>query len=233
MIGPIRASALAFLIALLATLAEAIRRRSVPAVVNASLSLCVALLPLALDLVLTQPVAWSAESGPTLTVWMAVAGLLHSVGMLGLYESTDWWDHLTHACSAALLAALVYACVLVVAQHGALPGGERWVGLVTVLVVLLAGVCWELGELFARDVGNRYGIEPVLVYYGPADTALDLVFDLLGVLAVVSFDLRLFVALAAPHPQTATQLFYGTVALLVVLTVGFAVVLTLVFDDEP
>ncbi|MFD1568126.1 hypothetical protein ACFSAU_11535, partial [Halolamina litorea] len=119
------------------------------------------------------------------TFWVAVAGFLHSLGMLGRYESVWWWDHLTHTLSAALLAALLYASLLVVAPGVAVVG--------TVVVTLTLGVVWEIGELLAREVASRYDIEPVLVHYGRRDTALDLVFDAVGTVLVVALDLRLFV----------------------------------------
>jgi hypothetical protein len=69
--------------------------------------------------------------------------------------------------------------------------------------VLVVGVFWELVELLARDVGERYDVEPVLVHYGRRDTALDLVFDLVGALAVVGLDVRTFLPLAERHPDGA------------------------------
>jgi len=63
----------------------------------------------------------------------------------------------------------------------------------TVVLTLAAGVFWELIELIARDVGRRYDVEPVLVHYGRRDTTLDLVFDVVGALLVVGFDVRVFV----------------------------------------
>jgi hypothetical protein len=214
---------------ILVALAEGCRRRNAPAVVNASLSFLVAVLPLLVELVAGSSLGWSAESEVVLTLWIAAAGLLHSVGMLGLYESVDWWDHLTHTFSAALLAALVYAGMIVVAGQGGLPPVD-WVGAVTVLFVLLAGVWWELVELFARDIGQRYGIEPVLVYYGVLDTALDLVFDLVGVLLIVLLDVRVFVPIAAGTPQATELLLFGVTGFLSVSTLLLAVLVRFVFD---
>jgi hypothetical protein len=119
-----------------------------------------------------------------LAFWIAVAGLLHALGMLGRYDSVWWWDHLTHTLSAALAAALLYAGLLVVAPAIAVAG--------TVLTIVVLGVLWEAGELFAREVADRYDIEPVLVHYGWRDTALDLLFDVVGAGVVVALDVRLF-----------------------------------------
>jgi len=120
-----------------------------------------------------------------LTLWVAVAGFLHALGMLGRYDSVWWWDHLTHTFSAALAAALLYAALLVVGWNNAV--------VLTLLSILFLGVLWEVGELIAREVADWYDIEPVLVHYGWRDTALDLVFDVVGAALVVALDLRLFV----------------------------------------
>lgn len=140
---------------------------------------------------------------PELAVWAAVAGFLHSIGMLGPYESVWWWDHLTHTVSAALLAALVYAGFLVTV-------GGTWslplVAVATVAYTVAAGVVWELVELVARAFGERYGVEPMLIHYGWWDTGLDLAFDLLAAVSVVALDVRLFVAFASAAPATTQTL---------------------------
>jgi hypothetical protein len=199
----------------LATAAVAVlaaRRNEGAAVVNAVVALAV------------DAVAIGAATGfqlegaplvaPALAVWTAFAGLIHSIGMLGPYESVWWWDHLTHTVSAALLAALVYAALVVTV-------GESWspglVAAATIGYTLAAGVVWELLELVARAVGERYGVEPVLVHYGWRDTALDVVFDLLAAVAVVALDVRLFLSFAREAPATARGLLvWSTGALLAV-----------------
>jgi hypothetical protein len=174
-------------IGILVTLLEAGRRRNVAAAINAFVALSVALLPRALDH------ATAVAVGPTLPLWIAAAGLLHAVGMLGPYDDIWWWDHVTHFVSAALVAALVHAAVVAGSADTA-PFGA--VAAATVLFTLAAGVLWELGELIARELGERFDIDPVLVHYGWDDTALDLGFDLVGAAAVVALDLRVFVPLA-------------------------------------
>jgi hypothetical protein len=173
-----------------------VRRRNVAAAVNTFLSLALA----SLAVVLAggySPVTETAFS-PELPLLVAVAGLLHSVGMLGFYESVWWWDHLTHTVSATLIAALVYAA-LIVAADGTAP--TTTTAVLTVAYTFAIGVFWELIELVARAVGERYDIEPVLVHYGWRDTAFDLVFDVLGAIVVVVVDVRLFVDLADDFPQ--------------------------------
>jgi hypothetical protein len=173
-----------------------VRRRNVAAAVNTFLSLVLALLAVVLGGGYS-PVTETAFS-PALPLLVAVAGLLHSVGMLGFYESVWWWDHLTHTVSAMLIAALVYAA-LIVATDGTTP--TTTIAVLTVAYTFAIGVFWELIELVARAVGERYDIEPVLVHYGWRDTAFDLVFDVLGAIVVVVVDVRLFVDLADDFPQ--------------------------------
>jgi hypothetical protein len=164
----------------------AVRRRDVAAAVNAGGALVLSFVPILLETAIR-----GVEIGPVLPAWLAVAGVLHAVGMLGLYESTSWWDHLTHTVSAALVAALLYAAIPAWA-----PGMSRpAVAAATVAGTFVVGVCWELVELAAREVGARYDIEPVLVYYGRRDTAIDLGFDIVGALLVVAADVRVFVPL--------------------------------------
>lgn len=191
---------LALLAGILLTVAEGVRRRDYSATVNALVALAAALVPVAVD-------AAVVAVDPLLTLWVALAGLLHAVGMLGPYDTVWWWDHLTHGLSAALVAALAYAAALVLARDGGLPVGPV---AATLGFVALAGVAWELLELVARDVAERLDIDPVLVFYGWRDAALDLAFDLFGALVVVLLDVRAFRPVVAPFPD-ATRAVAGTV----------------------
>lgn len=197
--------------AIFALVVVAVRRWSVAAVINTLAAFVLALLPSVVE-VLSQVMPGRGVSfGVVLPVWLAAAGLLHSLGMLGLYESTWWWDHLTHTVSAALVAAVLYAAVIVTgpAVAGIGPAPERvWV--VTVVFTLAIGVFWELIELAARDVGERFDIEPVLVYYGVRDTAFDLGFDVVGALLVVGVDLRVFVPIVERFPDVTRVVLFGT-----------------------
>lgn len=196
--------------AIVVTLLVGIRRRNGSAVVNAAVAFLFTLVPVLAGAVLDPSGSGGIVVGPALPLWIATAGLLHSVGMLGSYESTWWWDHLTHTVSAALVAALVYAGIVVTVRHT--PGvavGRGAVVAITLLFTVAVGVFWELIELVARDVGDRYGVEPVLVHYGWRDTAIDLGFDLLGALLVVLLDLRLFVAVLDQIPDITRLLLVG------------------------
>lgn len=214
--------------ALALTLLVAVRRRDVSAAVNALVALAIALLSVPLAAGVQSPVEHPLLT-PELPVWVTVAGFLHSLGMLGLYESIWWWDHLTHTVSTMLVAALVYAGLIVAVSTGAAPAlSLAAVAGATVLFTFAVGVFWELVELVARAVGERYDIEPVLVHYGWRDTAFDLLFDLVGAVVVVVLDLRVFVDLASRAPDvthTVVSVTGATVtvgSILLALGLGFS-----------
>jgi hypothetical protein len=193
--------------------------RRTAAAVNAAVATAATLVPLALDAVV---VGQQIPLLPELTLWIGIAGFLHVLGMFGLYESTSWWDHLTHFVSSALVAALLYAGLLVTTGATTEPG-RVYAALLTLVGVVVVGAVWELGELVARDVGRRYDVEPVLVHYGWRDTGLDLVFDVVGALVVVGLDVRTFVPLVQPLSNaTGTLLVAGGVVVLSLRRAGDA-----------
>lgn len=232
MMAPLSIAVVALLAAIFLVLVVALYRRNVPAVVNAVGSLVVALLPILAaffgGIFVGQPVSIP----PELTLWIAAAGCLHSIGMLGPYDWIWWWDHLTHTVSAALVAALVYAALVVMDPTLPLVG---WIidgiAVLTVLLTFAIGIFWELIELVARSVGRQYGIDPILVNYGRRDTILDLVFDVVGALVIVRFDVRVFVPLAERYPRGTTAIFWVTIVVLVFGSIGIVVLLRAWFDD--
>jgi hypothetical protein len=185
--------------AVFALFVVAVRRRNAAAAVNALGAFALAVLPVALP---------RAAFGPVLPAWLAAAGVLHSLGMLGRYESTWWWDHLTHTVSGALVAALLYAGALVAPPDVAGLDGPS-AATVTVAFTVAVGVFWELVELVARDVGEWLGVEPVLVHYGWRDTAADLGFDVVGALLVIGADLRVFVPAVEQFPGVTAAALVG------------------------
>jgi hypothetical protein len=194
-------------VGIVATMVEGVRRGSGAVIVNTVAALGVTLVPPAV--LLPLDVATSTQVGE-LTLWIAAASFLHSLGMLGLYESVAWWDHLTHTLSAGVLAAVFYAASIV-----AIPpklGAERALAVagVTVALTLAMGVAWELIELVARELGKRYDIEPVLVHYGRRDTALDLLFDTVGAVVVLTADVRVFLPIIERFPEAASVVLAGS-----------------------
>lgn len=131
--------------------------------------LAVLLLPDAIDRVA------GVSLSPAHRLWIAGGIALHPFGALyGYYDTVWWWDHLAHTASASLLAAGLYACWLAVGRLRAGADPRPKIGIVghlTVFALVLAGgVGWEVFEAHA----------PALVVYGPTDTRLDLVFDVVG-----------------------------------------------------
>ncbi|GAB3670520.1 hypothetical protein [Halopiger thermotolerans] len=158
--------------ALLAVFVEGIRRRDPGAVVNAIVAAMGTYLP---DLVER---AYGVELRPWQRAYVQSAMITHAVGMLGPYDDVWWWDHLTHAHSSSILGGAVFA---ISRRRGRDPGPR------VVAAVVCLGLLWELVEYAVHAAGDRLGIDPVLVSYGKKDTALDVVFDLVGAALVLAF----------------------------------------------
>ncbi len=207
----------------------AFRQRNIPALVNALVSASLVLLSFLFDSIARRIYGIDPGLSPELSFWIAVAGVAHSYGMLGPYDDIWWWDHLTHTVSAALIAALVHAAVLVSFDHLGIVVGAGPIWAVVVSLTLLAGVFWELVELLARDFGRQFDVPPVLDHYGRRDTIVDLFFDVVGALFVLLFDVRIFVPMAETVPDaTVTVLVWG----LGLLVVGSLVVSLIVVVEQ-
>ncbi|MGM0604284.1 MAG: hypothetical protein ACQETB_01290 [Halobacteriota archaeon] len=186
------------------------RRDNVPAVVNAILSVTLALVPTAIGLWIRTQTGVEAGFDHSLSVWIATAGFLHMLGMLGWYDTVWWWDHLTHAISATIIAAFVYASLLSVDTHVAgVQLSSAYVAVATVTFTLAIGVFWEFLELAAREIGERIDRPPVLRYYGFKDTVFDMLFNGVGAVLVVAFDLRVFVSITDRHPAFVGEVLVG------------------------
>lgn len=210
MTGLVSNAVFVFQAAIVLAIVEGVRRRNFSAVGNGLLALGAALFPAILRALLRWGPGVSLDFGPELPLWIAVAGLIHTVGMLGLYDSMWWWDHLAHTVSAALVTALAYAAVLVAFRTGPLaPMSSAAVVGTTVGLVLLFGVFWELIEMLARYVADRYDVGPFLVIYGPYDWAYDLAYNLVGAGLVLVLDVRVFVPVFEPFPDVTTVVLLG------------------------
>ena len=129
---------------------------------------------------------------PALTLWITTAVFLHAVGVVGLpwsevnfYQSVPWWDHLTHALSSSIVAAVGYTTVRALDRHSDdiyLP--PRFVFVFILLFVLAFGVLWEVLEFSITLVATATGNDTILTQYGLDDTMLDLVFDTIGAVVV-------------------------------------------------
>ncbi|MFC4541381.1 hypothetical protein ACFO5R_05515 [Halosolutus amylolyticus] len=157
---------------ILAVFVAGCRRRDPAAIVNALVSLAATYLPGFVE-------RWyDVEFHPWQRVYAETAMVTHAAGMLGPYDDVWWWDHLTHTHSATLLGGLTY----VVSRRRDRDPRPR-----VIAVVVCAGILWEVVEYVIHATADRLGLEPVLVSYGKRDTALDLVFNLVGALLVLAF----------------------------------------------
>ncbi|MFC6952351.1 hypothetical protein [Halorubellus litoreus] len=156
--------------------------RNVSVIVNATGALAVSYLPGVIRRDLDVPLPpWTAA-------YVAVAVLLHGVGMVALYDDVWWWDHLTHVLSASVVAGVGYVVVTAFDEHDRriyIP--QPFLGAYVVAFALAAGVVWEVGEEAMRQLAIAGGFEPVLVVYGLEDSVLDLVFDAGGGVVVALF----------------------------------------------
>ncbi|MFC6725815.1 hypothetical protein ACFQE1_15855 [Halobium palmae] len=150
--------------------------------VNALISLGVTFLPpvLARD--------WQVHLDARLTLYIAAAVFLHSLGMLGPYETVFWYDHLTHTLSATVVAGVGYATARAFDEHSdSVHFPPPFLAVYVLLFTLAFGVLWEVLEFGARIGARAIGAEPILVQYGLEDTMLDLVFDTAGAVLVALF----------------------------------------------
>lgn len=210
---------LGLLACLVGAVIAALLMENVPALTNAAVATLLAISPSVAAPFFGAPIAPALDVAPLLSVWIAGAGLLHVIGMFGPYDSVWWWDYVTHTLSASLLAAVLYAILLVTEPRIAVVGDGPIVLVGGTLSCTLAlGIVWEFLELFAREVGEQRDIDAVLEFYGLRDTVLDLGFDGVGAAIVVALDLRVFVPLVERDPALA-----GT-ALAVTVAAGFLAV---------
>ena len=198
----IHAAYLALLAGIVATTVVGKRTQNFPAFVNGVGSLLLALFPPLVEIGASLVVTFEFTIGIELPLWIAAAGFLHMLGMLGWYDTVWWWDHVTHTVSAALIAATIYASLLTLDRTAPELGlSPLYVVSFTILFTLAIGVFWEFIELAARELGHRIDRPPVLEHYGLKDTALDLVFNGVGALIVVTLDVRVFVPITEQIPR--------------------------------
>jgi len=155
-------------------------------IVNTGVGLLVAQLPALLER------DYGIVLDPALTLWMTTAIFLHAVGVIGLpwseanfYVTIWWWDHLTHALSSSIVAAVGYTTVRALDRHSDdlyLP--PRFMFVFILLFVLAFGVAWEVLEFTITLVAESFGSTTVLTQFGLGDTMLDLVFDTVGAVVV-------------------------------------------------
>lgn len=151
-------------------------------VVNAGVALAATYLPAVLERDYGIPM----DAG--LTLWITAAVFLHALGTVGLpgsetsfYRGLPWWDHLTHALSASVVAGVGYAVARGIDEHTeAVKLPQRFMAVFILLFVLAFGVFWEVIEFAIGGLAAILGGQAVLTQYGLDDTMLDLVFNTIG-----------------------------------------------------
>lgn len=117
-----------------------------------------------------------------LNFWIVLALFLHVFGgVSGFYDNVPGWDHVTHALSASLIAALGFIVVLSIDKYVKsifLP--RRFLGVFIAIFTMATGVLWELME-FSMDMWTGSHMQ-----YTLDDTMLDMLFDGVAGIAVAA-----------------------------------------------
>ena len=125
---------------------------------------------------------------PWLGVWITTVVLLHTLGSAWFYAQIPWWDHLTHALSASLVAGAGYTTLRAVDLHSdAIHIPSRFAFVFILVVVLAFGVVWELFEFGLDIVAAETGLSMPLAQFGLDDTVADLIYNSVGALVVATF----------------------------------------------
>lgn len=159
-----------------------LERGSTGIIVNTGVALLVTELP---DLLERR---YDIPLNPALTLWITGAVFLHALGTVGLpgsessfYRTVWWWDHVTHALSSSVVAAVGYATTRALdTRSDAIDLPPRFIFVFILLFVLAFGVAWEVLEFILGELSAVLGSGPVLTQYGLRDTMLDLVFNTVG-----------------------------------------------------
>ncbi|WP_276250629.1 hypothetical protein [Haloarcula rara] len=171
---------------LVVILAIGILTGSTGVIVNTGVGLLVTQLPALLER------DYGIALDPALTLWITTAVFLHAVGVIGLpwadanfYKTIWWWDHLTHALSSSIVAAIGYTTVRALDRHSEdIYVPPRFMFVFILMFVMAFGVVWEVLEFTIGLAADATGNTAVLTQFGLEDTMLDLVFDSIGAVIV-------------------------------------------------
>jgi len=156
--------------------------RQPKAITNGGIALVITSLPAVLERNYDLPL------DPWLGLWITTAVFLHTLGSAGLYGLIFWWDNLTHAMSASLIAGVGYTAARAIDLHSDdIHVPRRFVFVYIFIVVLSFGVIWELFEFGLDIAADATGVTMPLAQHGLDDTVRDLMFNSLGALLVALF----------------------------------------------
>ncbi len=126
---------------------------------------------------------WKAAV-PTGTA-LAVA---HSLAVInGWYRSIPWIDIPIHFWWAIALGLVAYWIIQHFPEYIDLDKSFLFTVLVALSLSALGGVLWEFGEFIYDTINSSYGFGASPVQLGLRDTLADILFDMLGGLAVAIF----------------------------------------------
>ncbi|MFO7793492.1 MAG: hypothetical protein R6V35_00765 [Candidatus Nanohaloarchaea archaeon] len=154
---------------------------STKVITNAGLGLVVTFAPALLNR------RYDVTVNPFLSLWIASAVFFHALGSFGFYGSVWWWDHMTHALSASLLAGAGYTVIRAVDLHSDeiyLP--DKFMFVFILLTVIAFGVVWELFEFGLDIIADITQTSMPLAQHGLEDTMKDMMFNSLGALIVAT-----------------------------------------------
>ena len=152
------------------------------AISNGTMGLLITFVPAAMERKYDFPL------DPWLGLWITLVVFLHTLGSAGLYAQIDGWDHITHAMSASLIAAIGYTFARAVDLHSdEIHIPKQFAFVFILLVVMSFGVVWELFEFGLDIVADTTGISMPLAQHGLDDTIRDMMFNTLGAIVVATF----------------------------------------------
>lgn len=144
-------------------------------ITNAGLGLFITFLPALMEK------RYDIVADPFLSLWITSAVFFHALGSFGFYGSVWWWDHLTHALSASIVAAIGYTFIRSIDIHTEkiyLP--QKFMFIFILLTIMAFGVVWELFEYGLDIIADTYQVSMPLAQHGLTDTMKDMMFNTIG-----------------------------------------------------
>lgn len=150
-------------------------------ITNSLLALVITFLPAVLER------NYRLSLDPWLALWVTAAVFFHTLGSAGLYGYFGWWDHLTHALSASLVAGIGYTTVRALdLHHEEIHLPRRYLFVYIIIFVMAFGVIWELFEYGLDVLAEATETEMPLAQHGIDDTVRDMLFNTLGAVIVAA-----------------------------------------------
>ncbi len=117
-----------------------------------------------------------------LNFFIVLALFLHVTGgVYGFYDYISWWDHLTHAMSSSLVAALGFVLVVSIDWYvDSIYLPRPFVAFFVIMFTMAVGVLWELMEWLIDELTGSF------LQYSLEDSMLDMLFDAFAGFVVAS-----------------------------------------------